>query len=163
MNKTDIYELIDRFEKSDLTELSLKQGEDKLVLKRGGTQTFVAHNAMGFAGGVGAVPPIAGASGFEAPATDTSAGAATGSANAPEGEIVKAPIVGTFYRAASPDAPPYAEAGKIIKKGETLCIVEAMKSMNEIPADFDLEVLDVLVENGVSVEFDAPLFRVKPL
>jgi acetyl-CoA carboxylase biotin carboxyl carrier protein len=78
-------------------------------------------------------------------------------------EIIKSPIVGTFYRAPSPDAPPFAEAGKIIKKGEGLCILEAMKMMNTLECEFDLEVVKVLAENGELVEFDQPLFEVKKI
>ena len=78
-----------------------------------------------------------------------------------EGEIIKSPMVGTFYRAPAPDAAPFVKEGDKVKKGETLCIIEAMKIMNEIEAEFDCEILEILVENGEPVEFDTPLFRVK--
>ena len=78
-----------------------------------------------------------------------------------EGEIIKSPMVGTFYRAPAPDAAPFVKEGDKVKKGDTLCIIEAMKIMNEIEAEFDCEILEILVENGEPVEFDTPLFRVK--
>ncbi len=154
MDTKEVYDLIDRFEASDLTELTLKRGDDKLILKRGGEQTFVAPHPVAYGSA-----PMAG-HGASLGATQSNV---VDASPVPEGELFVAPIVGTFYRAASPDAPPYVEPGKVVKKGETLCIIEAMKSMNEIPAEYDCEILDVLVENGVSIEFDSPLFRVKPL
>ena len=75
-------------------------------------------------------------------------------------DLLKSPIVGTFYRAPSPDSPAYAEKGKKIKKGEPVCIIEAMKMMNTLNADYDLEIVDVLVENGELVEYDQPLFSI---
>ncbi|NPA11865.1 MAG: acetyl-CoA carboxylase biotin carboxyl carrier protein [Epsilonproteobacteria bacterium] len=80
-----------------------------------------------------------------------------------EGEIISSPMVGTFYQAPSPDSPPFVRVGDKVKKGQTLCIIEAMKIFNEIEAEFDCEILDILVEDGQPVEFDTPLFRVKRL
>jgi len=80
-----------------------------------------------------------------------------------EGELITSPMVGTFYQAPSPDSPPYVKVGDKVKKGQTLCIIEAMKIMNELEAEFDMEILEVLVEDGQPVEFDTPLFRVKKL
>ena len=80
-----------------------------------------------------------------------------------EGELITSPMVGTFYQAPSPDSPPYVKVGDRVKKGQTLCIIEAMKIMNELEAEFDCEILEVLVEDGQPVEFDTPLFRVKKL
>ena len=82
---------------------------------------------------------------------------------AADAQVLKAPIVGTFYRSPSPDSPAYAEKGTKIKKGNPVCIIEAMKMMNTLNADFDFEVLDVLVENGQLIEFDQPLFSIKKL
>jgi acetyl-CoA carboxylase biotin carboxyl carrier protein len=80
-----------------------------------------------------------------------------------EGELITSPMVGTFYQAPSPDSPPYVKVGDKVKKGQTLCIIEAMKIMNELEAEFDCEILEVLVEDGQPVEFDTPLFKVKKL
>jgi acetyl-CoA carboxylase biotin carboxyl carrier protein len=77
-------------------------------------------------------------------------------------EVVKSPIVGTFYRAPSPESPPYVEIGTYVKKGDTLCIIEAMKIMNEIEADTEGKVVKILVENGQPVEFGQPLFLIDP-
>ncbi len=76
---------------------------------------------------------------------------------------IKAPIVGTFYRSASPDVPAFVQVGDKVKKGQTLCIVEAMKVMNEFEAEFDMEIVDILVENATLVEYEQVLFRVIPL
>ncbi len=76
--------------------------------------------------------------------------------------IVKSPIVGTFYRAAEPDAPPFVEAGQFVKKGQVLCIIEAMKLMNEINAECDGEVVRIYVENGQAVQYGERLFAIKP-
>jgi len=78
-----------------------------------------------------------------------------------EGDLVTSPMVGTFYEAPSPDSAPYVKVGDKVKKGQTLCIIEAMKIMNELEAEYDMEILEILVEDGQPVEFDTPLFRVK--
>ena len=80
-----------------------------------------------------------------------------------EGDLITSPMVGTFYQAPSPDSPPYVKVGDKVKKGQTLCIIEAMKIMNELEAEYDCEILEILVEDGQPVEFDTPLFRVKKL
>ena len=76
--------------------------------------------------------------------------------------VVRSPVVGTFYRAPAPDEEPYVEVGDHVRAGQTLCIVEAMKLMNEIPADVSGEVVEILVENARGVEYDQPLFRIRP-
>ena len=78
----------------------------------------------------------------------------------PEGQIVKSPLVGTFYAAPSEDAEPFVSVGDQVKKGQTLAIVEAMKLMNEIESDFDGKVAEIYVENGQAVEYGQPLFRI---
>lgn len=77
--------------------------------------------------------------------------------------VIRSPIVGTFYKAASPDADPYVEIGDTVKKGQILCIVEAMKLMNEIESDVDGKVVEICVEDGTAVEYGKPLFRIEPL
>jgi len=81
---------------------------------------------------------------------------------AEHGVLVRSPIVGTFYRSASPDGPNYVEVGDVVKKGQILCIVEAMKLMNEIESESDGKILEVLVENARPVEYGHPLFRIDP-
>lgn len=80
---------------------------------------------------------------------------------AEEGNIVKAPMVGTFYLKPSPDSEPYVQIGQKVKKGDVLCIIEAMKLMNEIESEFDGEVIEILVKDGEAVEYGKPLFRIK--
>ena len=79
----------------------------------------------------------------------------------PQGRIIKAPMVGVFYAAASPEAQPFVKVGDVIKKGDVVCIIEAMKLMNEISADIEGEVAEILVQNGQLVEYGEPLFRIK--
>ncbi len=78
-----------------------------------------------------------------------------------EGNIVKSPMVGTFYLKPSPNSNPYVEIGKKVKKGDILCIIEAMKLMNEIESEFDGEIIEILLEDGETVEYGKPLFRIK--
>ncbi|HWP35744.1 MAG TPA: acetyl-CoA carboxylase biotin carboxyl carrier protein, partial [Thermodesulfobacteriota bacterium] len=96
------------------------------------------------------------------PAVAAAAAPAAAAADGKGYRTVTSPIVGTFYRAASPDAPPYVEVGSVVKKGQVLCIIEAMKLMNEIEAEFDGRVVAILVENGQPVEFGEPLFHIEP-
>jgi acetyl-CoA carboxylase biotin carboxyl carrier protein len=95
------------------------------------------------------------------PAATTAGGsemAASPAAAAPKGHVVKSPMVGTFYRAPSPGAKPFVELGQSVKQGEPICLIEAMKLMNEIEADIAGEIKEILVENGHAVEFGQPLF-----
>ena len=101
---------------------------------------------------------VAAAAAASAPAPAAKAGATS----IPEGTTVKSPFVGTFYRQASPDSPVFVDVGSRVKKGQTLCIVEAMKLMNEIEAEMDGTVVAVLAENAKPVEFDSPLFVIAP-
>lgn len=102
-------------------------------------------------------PPVAAPIAVAAPA----ATAETAPAKASEGKTINSPIVGVFYVAPSPDSAPYVTAGKKVKTGETVCIVEAMKCMNEIAAEFDCEIVEVLVNDGELVEYGQPLFKVR--
>ena len=79
------------------------------------------------------------------------------------GELITSPMVGTFYEAPSPDSPPFVRVGDTVRKGQTLCILEAMKIMNELEAEYDCKILEILVQDGQPVEYDTPLFRVEKL
>ena len=111
---------------------------------------------------IGGVPVAAAPVVVAAPSAPVAAPSPATQAPAPApGHVVSSPMVGTFYRSASPDAPPYAELGASVRKGQVLCIIEAMKLMNEIESDVDGVVVEVLAQNGQPVQFGQPLFRVR--
>ncbi|MDP1606464.1 MAG: acetyl-CoA carboxylase biotin carboxyl carrier protein [Rhodocyclaceae bacterium] len=147
--------LIDLVQNSGISELEISEGEEKIRIAKHAApvQTTMVSMPMGHMGNIPhaghAVPPAP----TFAPAEATPAAPAV-----PEGHVMKSPMVGSFYRAGSPGAAPLVEVGMAIKKGDTLCIIEAMKLMNEIEADADGVIKAVLVENGQAVEFDQPLF-----
>lgn len=134
--------LIDLVSESGIAEIEITEGDDKVRIVKHGPTPAVA------------MPPPAPAP-IAAPAATP---AAPASAEEPKGHVVKSPMVGTFYRCASPGAPSFVEVGKAVKPGDTLCIIEAMKLLNEIEAEVEGNVLEVLVENGQPVEYGQPLF-----
>lgn len=144
MTLQDITSLIDRLEASSIAHLEWESDGARLVLKK--AAPAAPHSP---APAAPAPQPPAAAS-VEVPAVQPQ-----------EGCMVKAPLVGTYYAAPSPDAAPFVQVGQTVKKGDTLCLIEAMKMMNEIPAPVDGVVDAVLAENGEVVGFDAPLFCLK--
>ncbi len=146
MDIRKVKKLIELLESSDIDELEIREGEESVRLSRhdrsGAGHPLVLHQSP-------LVAPAAAAPG-PAPAAE----------DAPsfDGHVVTAPMVGTFYVAPSPGAKPFVEVGKRIQSGDTVCIIEAMKILNQIEADVDGVVADVLVENGQPVEFGQPLF-----
>ncbi len=149
MELNELYALMEKFEKSGLSELVYKRDGDEVSLKK--VMTVVAAPAP-----AAAHAPVTHAQ-HEARAPSPEAA----SQKAGDTEIITAPLVGTFYRAAAPDAPPFVEIGDTVKKGKTLCILEAMKLMNEFQAEYDLEIVNIMVENGRMVEYGTPLFEVR--
>jgi len=151
MNLKELEKLLEAFDKSSATVLEYENDEFRIYLDKSLNQ-------------VAATTPIQTAT-QSAPQTATTPSAIQNevfqNVDHKEGEIITSPMVGTFYQAPSPDSPPYVKVGDKVKKGQTLCIIEAMKIMNELEAEFDMEILEVLVEDGQPVEFDTPLFRVK--
>jgi acetyl-CoA carboxylase biotin carboxyl carrier protein len=138
--------LIDLVQESGIAELEITEGEERVKIVKGGSVAILP-----------AAAPVAAAA-TAAPAASAAA-AATAEANAgQEGHVVKAPMVGTFYRSPSPDAKAFVEVGQAVKEGDTICIIEAMKLMNEIEADASGSVKAILVENGQPVEYGQPLF-----
>jgi acetyl-CoA carboxylase biotin carboxyl carrier protein len=131
-----------------LSELELERGGDRVRLRRGQDAVLVTAPPPPVAAAAAPLPPAA-APAPAAPAADANVIAVT------------SPFVGTFYRAPSPDAPPYVDAGARIHKGQVLCIVEAMKLMNEIESEVEGTILEILVANGQPVEYGEPLFRIK--
>jgi len=139
--------LIDLVQESGIAELEITEGEEKVRIARGGAISVTpAAGAPTAAVPAGTVAP-------PAPAT-----AAAVPEAAPEGHVVKSPMVGTFYRSPSPDAKPFVEVGATVKAGETICVLEAMKLMNEIEADASGTIKAILVENGQPVEYGQALF-----
>lgn len=148
--------LIDLVAESGIAEIEVTEGEDKVRIVKHGPAPVIAAQPMPAAMAPVAAAPMAPAAALAAPA----AASAPAPAEAPKGQVIKAPMVGTFYRCASPGAPSFVEVGKTIKPGDTLCIIEAMKLLNEIEAEVAGTVLEILVENGQPVEYGQPLFVV---
>jgi acetyl-CoA carboxylase biotin carboxyl carrier protein len=145
--------LIDLVAESDIAELEVTEGESKvrIVKSSGIPQNQVVMMPPGGVQQYSAPAP--------APAVAAPAAAPAAPAPAePTGHIVKSPMVGTFYRSSAPGAPAFIEVGSTVKEGDTLCIIEAMKLLNEIDADVSGTVTKILVENGQPVEFGQPLF-----
>ncbi len=158
MDQAQLFELIDRFEESSLSELRVKWAETSIVLKKGGAeiaQPYPVHQHVGAPLMHHSHPVV------EAHPAGASAPAPAEGVESSDTETIISPVVGTFYRAPSPDSPPFVEEGGQIKAGNTLCVLEAMKVMNELEAEFNLEVVRVLVKNGEMVEYGTPLFEVR--
>jgi len=153
MDLRKLKKLIDLVQESGIAELEITEGEEKVKIVKGGAVSIAPASAATL--GLGTAP--APAEVRPAPAAPAAPPAAEPEAGQ-EGHVVKAPMVGTFYRSASPDAKPFVEVGQTIKEGQTICIIEAMKLMNEIEADASGVVKAVLVENGQPVEYGQPLF-----
>ena|SRR5437867_9863402 len=148
MDLRKLKKLIDLVQESGIAELEITEGEEKVKIVKGG-----AVNVLAAAAPISAPPALE--------ARPASPGPATAPAEPPpgqEGHVVKAPMVGTFYRSPSPDAKAFVEVGQAVKEGETICIIEAMKLMNEIEADASGVVKAILVENGQPIEYGQPLF-----
>jgi len=160
MDMKDLFTLVEWFEKSGLSELTWKREGEEITLRKGPLSAL----PMPFYSQPQGVVSVPAAGGVPLAASPAGAEATAEAAQAARGtELIKAPLVGTFYRSPAPDAPPFIEKGDQVKKGQILCILEAMKLMNEFQADFDLEVVEILAENGKMVEFGAPLFEVRRL
>lgn len=155
MDIRKIKKLIELVEESGIAELEITEGEESVRIHRGPTGVQAPMNysfAAPAAPQMAPAPAAAATTASEAPAAEPAQ---------PDGHVVKSPMVGTFYRASSPTAKPFAEVGQQVKVGDTLCIVEAMKMMNQIESDKAGTVKAILVENGEPVEFDQPLFIIK--
>jgi acetyl-CoA carboxylase biotin carboxyl carrier protein len=159
MNQKEIKELVEFLIEKDVTEFELERGDVKLRVKRGQqVQVVSAPAAVPVAAAPLAAPLI--------PASAPSPAAAPAAPAAPKAEeeglhTVKSPIVGTFYEAPSPGSPAFVKVGDRVNAGQVLCIVEAMKLMNEIESDVAGEIVKVLVNNGQPVEYGQPLFSIR--
>lgn len=152
MDLRKLKKLIDLVQESGISELEVTEGEEKVRIVKHGGQPQAATYMVGAPAAVPAAAPI------YAPAAEAPAAKSGADDLELDGEVIKSPMVGTFYRASSPDAAPFVEVGQSVKAGDTLCIVEAMKLMNEIEADVSGVVKAILVENGQPVEFGQPMF-----
>lgn len=157
MEVKDLKQLIKMITETDITEFEMDNAEEKIVIKRG-QRTEIVQMA--------ATPAYmqAPAQMMVPPASSPAAVAASPVAAAMEtGETINSPIVGTFYRAASPESASFVEVGQVVEKGQVLCLVEAMKLFNEIEAEFKCKIIKVCVENAQPVEFGQPLFVIEKL
>ncbi len=163
MNQKELKELIEFLIEKDIAEFELERGDVKVRIKRGGGEHTVVHEhgeprfyavpaAPAATPELGAVPVVA------------AAATAPPAAAAPEEglHMVKSPIVGTFYEAPSPGAPPFVKAGDSVEVGQVLCIVEAMKLLNEIESDVAGEIVKKLAVNGQPIEYGQELFVIRP-
>ena len=153
MDIRKVKKLIELLEESGIDELEIREGEESVRISRHSKQTFVQQPVYAAAPAPAAAPaaPVA-----AAPAAEAAAPAAAKL----NGSVVRSPMVGTFYRAASPTSANFAEVGQSVKKGDILCIVEAMKMMNHIEAESSGVIESILVDNGQPVEYDQPLFTI---
>ena len=142
MDIRKIKKLIEMLQDSDLTEIEVKEGEESVRIARGNSRTIEATPA----------PIIHSSTSSPVEKNEVSLDKS--------GSIIKSPIVGTFYRKPSPDKPPFIEIGSNVNAGDVVCIVEAMKMMNQIQSDRSGKIEAILVENGQPVEYDQPLFSI---
>ncbi len=154
MDIKDIKLLVKMVTETDITEFEMESGEDRVYIKRGHEPQMIQYQAPAPhyapqhapAGAPAASAPLA-----EKPAVEE------------KGEKIASPIVGTFYRAPSPESPPFTEIGQVVEKGQTFCIVEAMKLMNEIEAEYRCKIIKICKENAEPVEYGDTLFIVEKL
>jgi len=152
MDFKDIKELIRVFDKSELNKLKVKEGEFEISMQRG------------FEGGITTVTTSAVSAPVSVVATPvTSTPVLVESSVSKAGDAILSPMVGTFYSSPSPESPAFVKVGDTVKKGQTLCILEAMKIMNEVEAEFDCKILEILVKDGSPVEYDMAIFTVEKL
>ncbi len=158
MELQDIFKLIDVVNNSKITEIEIEKEGFKLKIKK--EKELVVQQAVS--------QSLTSKASFQSELSKAVEGT---SKEVPEEEeefpphleVIRSPIVGTFYRAPSPDAPPYVEEGDVVEKGQVLCIVEAMKIMNEIESDVKGRIVKILVENAQPVEYGQPLFLIEPM
>jgi acetyl-CoA carboxylase biotin carboxyl carrier protein len=161
----DVTKLVDSLEGSDVRSLVWTRGGEKIVIRRGPAPVNVMAPVAAAPAPVAiAAPAVPVALPVAPPAAPAAPAAAKPAEKAPEkpGHVVTSPFVGTFYRAPSPDSPPFVDVGSTVKKGQVLCIVEAMKLMNEIEAEVEGKIAEIYVLNATPVEFGEKLFRIEP-
>jgi acetyl-CoA carboxylase biotin carboxyl carrier protein len=171
----ELRELLAAIDQTDISELTLKSGDLELTVRKAPSTSDLMSSAIasrpsgdGPMASPGAVdtqtvaPPTAGEATVVG-GTESPSSSASHPANEPKYDVIASPMVGTFYRAAAPGEPSFVEVGDRIRNGQTVCIIEAFKVMNELEAEVSGEVVEILAENGQAVEFGQPLIRVKPV
>ena len=153
MDIRKVKKLIELLEESGIAEIEIKEGEESVRISRAAQGTVVTAPAV--------AAPVAAAPAVAPPTAAAEAPAASAEPEEPSGHLVRAPMVGTFYRAPSPNAKAFVEEGQTVKVGDTLCIIEAMKLLNQIEADKAGTVKSILIENGQPVEYNQPLFVIE--
>jgi len=148
MNLKEIREMINLMNDNDLIEIEIERSGSKVKLKKASAQEFVAVQKA----------PVEYAASVQAQAAALATAAEKSNANR---KGIKSPMVGTFYRAPSPDSAPYVELGQIVEKGQVVCIIEAMKLMNEIKSEVKGKIVEIPIENAQPVEFDQTLFYIE--
>ena len=151
MDFKEIKELIRVFDKSELNKLKVKDGEFEISMQTGfeGGTVVSTTTVPASASSVAIAPAVAPVEASEPAAI--------------LGDTINSPMVGTYYASPSPEAPAFVKIGDTVKKGQTLCILEAMKIMNEVEAEFDCKIIDMLVKDGDPVEYDMPIFTVEKI
>ncbi|HEY1089105.1 MAG TPA: acetyl-CoA carboxylase biotin carboxyl carrier protein [Archangium sp.] len=162
-------QIVEILEASEISRLDWTNGDEKLTIRRGPPPQVVQHvaPAMAAAPAVTVMPshpaPMPSPSSMDVkPRPSAPTRAPAESASGKSGHVITSPFVGTFYRSPAPDQPAYVEVGSTVKKGGVLCIIEAMKLMNEIESEVTGKVVEVLAQNAQPVEFGQPLFRIEP-
>jgi acetyl-CoA carboxylase biotin carboxyl carrier protein len=159
MDFNEIKQILDMMREHDIAEFELERDNVKLRLRKNAAGHWASVPAPAhaqYAPPLPAAPPTSGATAESSPVL------AAADEESLDFAIVKSPIVGTFYRAPEPSAKPFAEVGDVVRKGQVLCIIEAMKLMNEINAEYDGEIVKCYVENGQPVQYGERLFAIKP-
>ena len=138
-----IEQICDIMDKRNLAEVELTEGQVSVKVRRANTDV---SPMVTMATTIPEQQPI---------------GVGETSESIPQGELIRSPMPGMFYRASSPDEPPFVQAGDSVSKNDTICLIEAMKIFNEVQAEFGCDITEILVENATAVEFDQPLFRIR--
>ena len=162
MDVKDIKSLIKMVTDTDISEFEMESAKEKIRIKRGMAPEIVHYQVPHPVMAAAPAGPLQQQATLPAEKAPELPGAPQAAVNE-KGKAITSPIVGTFYRAPAPDAPPYVEVGQVVEKGQVFCIVEAMKLMNEIEAEFRCKILKICKENAQPVEFGDDLFIVEPL
>jgi acetyl-CoA carboxylase biotin carboxyl carrier protein len=160
MDVKDLKVLVKMITETDITEFEMENADEKIVIKRGTAGQIIQMAAPTAMSGPMGMPMMTAA---QSPALAPAAVAAPTAVVDDKFETINSPIVGTFYRKSSPEAPPFVEVGTVVDKGQTVCLVEAMKLFNEIEADFRCKIVEIIKDDATPVEFGEPLFKVERL